>query len=145
MNQISDVVKRFFADFERASNLFESALASQFRDPFMTADPDGGIQVVKRDEFIAGIAKRQSFFQSIGFQFVKMVVLEETRLDDQYVMVKAHAQMRFEKNPGQPVDLESYSTYILFIKDDMPHIVFYLTHENLLKVMQESGLLSAKE
>ena len=35
----------------------------------------------------------------------------------------------------------SSSTYILFIKNDSPKIVFYLTHENLLKIMQELGLL----
>ncbi len=49
--------------------------------------------------------------------------------------------MRFEKNPGQPIDLKDSSTYILFIKDDSPQVVFYLTHENLMKIMQEVGLV----
>jgi hypothetical protein len=72
MNQVSDVVKAFFADFERASNTFEcDLLASEFSDPFMAADPHGSIQVVKKDDLLAGIAKRQAFFHSIGFQFVK--------------------------------------------------------------------------
>ncbi len=74
MNQASDVVKKFFEDFERGSNTFErDLLALQFSDPFMAADPDGGIQVVKKDNFLAGIAKRQAFFQSIGFQFGKIL------------------------------------------------------------------------
>jgi hypothetical protein len=47
MNQVSDVVKTFFEDFERRSNTFESGLALQFSDPFMTAAPDGGIKIVK--------------------------------------------------------------------------------------------------
>ena len=146
MNQVSDVVKTFFEDFERGSNTFESdLLAFQLSDPFMAADPDGGIQVVKKDDFLAGIAKRQAFFQSIGFQFVKIVSLDETRLDDHYVMAKVLWHMRFEKNPGQPVDVTEYSTYILFIKDDSPKIVFFLTHENLLKIMQERGLLPTKQ
>jgi len=145
VNQVSNVVKTFFEDFERRSNTFESSLASQFSDPFMTADPDGGIQIVKKDDFIAGISKRQAFFQSIGFQFVKIVVLDETRLDDHYIIAKVHVHMRFEKDPGQPIDLKDYSTYVLFIKDDVPKIVFYLTHENLMKIMQERGLLSAKQ
>ena len=105
MNQVSDVVKTFFEDFERRSNTFERGLAFQFSDPFMTADPDGNIQIVKTDDFLAGISKRQAFFQSIGFQFVKIVVLDETRLDDHYVMAKVHVHMRFEKDPGQPIDL----------------------------------------
>ena len=146
MNQVSDVVKKFFEDFERGSNTFESdLLASQFSDPFMAAEPNGRIQVVKRDDFLAGIAKRQAFFQSIGFQFVKIVLLDQTRLDDHYVMAKVQAHMRFEKNPGQPIDLKDYSTYILFIKDDSSKIIFYTTHENLLKIMQERGLLPTNQ
>ena len=141
MKQVSDVVKKIFEDFERASNTFErDLLASLFSDPFMAADPDGSIQVVKKDDFIAGISKRQAFFQSLGFQFVKIVPLDETRLDNHYVMVKVHVQMRFEKNPGQPIDLDNDSVYILFIKDDSPKIVFNLTHENLMKIMYEHGL-----
>ena len=66
----------------------------------MSADPNGGIQIVKTNDFLAGISKRQAFFQSLGFQFVKIVVLDETRLDDHYRMAKVHVQMRFEKNPG---------------------------------------------
>ena len=145
MKQVSDLVRTFFEDFERASNTFEQdLLASRFSDPFMAADPHGGIQVAKRDDFLAGIAKRQAFFHSIGFQFVKIVPLEETRLDTNYVMVKAHTSMRFEKTPTQSVDLDNDSTYILFIKDDSPQIVFNLTHEDLLKMMQEHGLFPGK-
>ena len=111
----------------------------------MAADLDGGIQVVKKEDFLAGISKRQAFFQSIGFQFVKIVLLDQTRLDDHYVLAKVQAHMRFEKNPGQPIDLKDSSTYILFIKDDSPRIVFYTTHENLLKIMQERGLLPTNQ
>jgi hypothetical protein len=146
MKQVSDVVKKFFEDFERASNTFErDLLASRFSDPFMAADPNGSIQVVKKDDFIAGISKRQAFFQSVGFQFVKIVPLDETRLDNYYVMVKVHVQMRFEKNPGQPIDLDNDSVYILFIKDDSPKMVFNLTHEDLMKIMQEHGLVPGKQ
>jgi hypothetical protein len=145
MDQVSAVVKTFFEAFERQSNTFESDLAFQFSDPFMSADPNGGIQIVKTNDFLAGISKRQAFFQSLGFQFVKIVVLDETCLDDHYRMAKVHVQMRFEKNPGHPIDLTDDATYVLFIKDEVPKIVFYLTHENLLKVLQERGLLSTKQ
>ena len=141
-NQVSSVIEQFFEEFERVSNTFErDLLARQFSDPFIAAGPDGGIQVVKKEDFLAGIAKRQAFFHSIGFQFVKIVPLEETRLDDHYVMVKVQSRMRFEKNPGHPVNLQDSSSYILFIQDDSPKIVFYTTHENLMKIMQEKGLL----
>ena len=129
----------------RASNTFErDLLATQFSDPFMAADPQGGIQVVKRDNFLTGIAKRQAFFHSIGFQFVKIVPLEETRLDTHYVIVKAHTSMRFEKTPAQPINMGNDSTYILFIKDDAPKIVFNLTHKDLIKIMQEHDLIPGR-
>src|SRR5215469_12208097 len=135
MKQVSHIIRTFFEEFERASNTLEQdLLASQFSDPFMTADPHGGIQVVKKDDFLAGISKRQAFFLSIGFQFVKIAPLKEMRLDDHYVMVKAHVQMRFEKNQGRPIDLIDDSTYILFVKDDSPRIVFSTTHEDLMKI-----------
>jgi len=145
MNQVSDIIKTFFEEFERASNLFEpDLLASLFSDPFMAADPHGGIQVAQKDNFRAGITKRQAFFHSIGFQFVKIVPFEETQLDQHYVMVKAHGSMRFEKTPGQPIDMNSDSVYILFMQDDSPKVVFQLTHEDLMKTMQEHGLLPGK-
>ena len=142
LQQVSSIIKQFFEDFEQASNTFEQTLlTSQFSDPFMAADPNGGIRVVKKDDFLAGIARRQAFFRSVGFQFVKIVLLDETQLDSHYVMVKARTYMRFEKTPGQPVDMENDSVYILFLKDDSAQIVFNLTHEDLMKVMQEHGLL----
>jgi len=142
VNQVSTLIKTFFEEFERASNTFErDLLATQFSDPFMAADPHGRIQVVKKEDFLAGIAQRQAFFHSLGLQFVKIVPFEETRLDTHYVMVKAHGSMRFEQIPGQPVDMNHDSLYILFITDDSPQIVFQLTHEDLLKIMQEHGLV----
>jgi len=146
MNQVSDVVKTFFEEFERGSNTFErDLLAHLFSDLFMAADQGGGIQVVTKDDFLAGIAKRHAFFQSIGFQFVTIVPLDETRMDDHYRMVHVLSHMRFEKNPGQPIDLKDASTYILFIRDDSPKIVFYTTHENLMTILQKSGVLPPKQ
>ena len=143
IHQISDVIKEFFENFERASNTFDGdLLALQFSDPFMAANPQGGIQVAKRSDLRGGTSKRQAFFQAIGFQFVKIVVLNETRLDDHYVMVKAHVRMRFEKSLENLIDIEDVTTYILFVKDASAQIVFNLTHEDLMKVMREHGLIS---
>jgi hypothetical protein len=145
MKDVSPIVKKVFEDFERGSNTFESdLLASQLSDPFMVADPHGDIQVVKKEDFLAGFAKRQAFFQSIGFQFVKILSLDESRLDDHYVMAKVQWQMRFEKNPGKPIDTQFSSTHILFIEDESPRIVFYLAHENFMTILQELGLVPGK-
>jgi hypothetical protein len=86
-----------------------------------------------------------TFFQSLGFQFVKIVPLDETQMDDHYRMVKVHAHMRFEKIQGQPIDVKDVSTYILFMRDDSPNIVFYTTHENVMTILQKSGVLPPKQ
>jgi hypothetical protein len=145
MNQVSDAVKKFFEDFEQASNgLDGELLALHFSDPFTAADPHGNIKVAKKEELVAGTSKRQAFFHSLGFQFVKIIPFDETRLDNRSVMVKVHVQMRFKKTSGQLIDIHNDSVHILFIKDDSLKIVFYLTHEDIMKVMQEYGLLPKK-
>jgi hypothetical protein len=141
MQPVSPAVKTFFAEFERASNTFEQdLLARQWSDPFMVADPEGGIRVVTREDFLAGVAKRQAFLHALGFQFVTIVPVAETRLDEHYVLVTTHAEMRFEQQPGHPIDLKYDGTYIVFIKGDAPRVVFSLTHEDLVKLMQAHGL-----
>ncbi len=145
MHQMSAAVQKFFEEFEQASNTFDGEhLASLFSDPFMAADPNGCIQVAKKDDLVAGTSKRRAFFQSVGFQFVKIVVLDETRLDDHYTMAKAHVHMRFEKYPGNPINVKNDSTYILFITDNASKIVFNLTHGDFMTIMQEHGLLPEK-
>jgi hypothetical protein len=108
MSAVSALVRTFFEEFERASTTFApDRLAPLLSDPYVAADPSGRVHAVKRDDFLAGIAQRQAFFQSIGFQFVTMAPLEETWLDAHYVMVRAHTQMRFQHASGRTIDLDS--------------------------------------
>jgi uncharacterized protein DUF4440 len=134
-------VREFFEEFERRSNAFDAeALASQFSDPFMVADPDGGIQVVARPDFVAGVSRRRAFFEYVGLKVTKLLSLDEMPMTDRYVMVTADWQMRFEQNPYHPVEAASRSTYLLFVGGSAPQIVFYLTHQNLMTIIKQLGL-----
>jgi hypothetical protein len=134
---------KFFQEFERGSNTFEhDLLASRFSEPIVVANPEGKVQVVRREDLVAGIAKREAFFKSCGLRLVKITPIEEIRLDDRYTLVIARTQMRFEKSEGQIVDLEDTSSYIMFTRDESTQIVFYTTHEDLGKVMRERGVAS---
>jgi hypothetical protein len=145
MNHVSDMIKAFFEDFDRANNTFDAdLLASKVSDPLVGADPNGGIVVVTKDDYLTGIAERQAYVHALGFQFVKTVPLEETPLGTHYMLVKTHGTMRLEKNPGQPIDLVHDSAFILFIKDGSPKMVFTLSHEDPMKMMQEQGLFPAE-
>lgn len=68
-------------------------------------------------------------------------------MDENYVMVKAHWQMRFEnkKDPEQAIVDEISATYILYQQEDLLRIVFQLDHQDLMKRGQELGLLPVKD
>lgn len=138
MNQVSDNIKAFFENFVQANNAFDpDLLAPHVSDPLVGADPNGAIQVVSKADYLAGTAKSQAYLHSLGFQFIKAVPIEEIPLTEHYTLVKTKGTMRLEKTPGQPIDLAHDASYILFIKDGKPQIVFALSHEDPMKMAQE--------
>jgi hypothetical protein len=60
-------------------------------------------------------------------------------------MVKAYWKMRFEKDREQPIVAEISATYILYRREDSLRIVFQLDHQDLMKRVQDLGLLPAKD
>jgi len=147
MKQVSDVVRKFFEDYERsidASNPENGPelIASRYSDSFMFAGPKGA-QAVKKEDFLKALPKRQSFFKTIGRTSSTIQSLEETRLDDNYVMVKAYWNMIFEKEAGQSVVAEISATYILFQEESSLRIVFQLDHQDLMQRAHDLGLLPA--
>jgi len=106
----------------------------------MFAGP-GGVQPVKRDDFLKVLPKRQGFFQTVGLVSTALQSIEETRLDDNYIIVEANWIMRFEKESKQPVLDGSSATYILRRQGDSLEIVFQLDHKDLTQRVRELGLL----
>ena len=134
-------IKIFFEGVERASNSLDLDLIdAQYADQFIFADPNG-TRVVEKQKFLPALPKRREFFKSLGHQSTRVLSLEETPIDNQYTMVKAHFLMQFQKTPGQVAEAKVDSTYILFMKGDLPKIVMHIEHENLTEAMQARGLL----
>ena len=48
---------------------------------------------------------------------------------------------RFEKPSAQPIDVEVDSTFILYIQDAMPTIVFQQEHEDFQQALRARGVL----
>jgi hypothetical protein len=137
----NDKIKAFFEGVEKASNALDLELINaQFADQFIFADPSG-TRVVEKQKFLPALPKRLDFFKSIGHQSTRILSLDETRLDDQYTMVKAHFLMRFQKPSGQIVETKIDSTYFLFMKGESPKIIMHMEHEDLKEAMQARGLL----
>ena len=138
--QSDNRIKKFFEGVELASNTLDlNLIDSQFADQFIFADPNG-TRVIEKQKFLAFLPQRQEFFKSMGHQSTKVLSLDETKLDDQYTMVKAHFLMKFQK-AGQIVEAKVDSTYFLFMKGDSPKIVMHMEHEDLKEAMQARGLL----
>lgn len=134
-------IKAFFEGVEQASNTLDLELIdSQYADQFIFADPNG-TRVVEKQKFLPALPKRQEFFKSLGHQFTRVLSLEETPIDDQYTMVKAHFLMQFQKNIQEITEARVDSTYILFMKGESPKIVMHIEHEDLKEAMQARGLL----
>lgn len=141
MQQVSAKVKEFFEDYERSIGASQpELLESQYGNAFMFAGPQG-VQAIKRDDFLTTLPKRAGFFKTIGLTSSKLKALEETRLDDHYLMVKTYWEMHFESGAGQSTIDEISATYLLYQQADGLRIVFQLDHQDLLKRVEELGLL----
>jgi len=139
--QSDNRIKKFFEGVEQASNTLDlNLIDSQFADQFIFADPNG-TRVVEKQKFLVFLPQRREFFKSIGHQATKVLALDETQLDEQYTMVKAHFLMQFKKTLGEIVKAKVDSTYFLFMKGDSPKIVMHMEHEDLKEAMQARGLL----
>ena len=144
MKQATDFVREFFEDYERGSNALDlELLASRYSDSFTFASPQG-VQAIKKEDFLKVLPRRKEFFKTVGLTSSKIQRLEETRLDNNYIMVKVYWNMRFEKDPEQPIINQISATYILYQQEDLLRIVFQLDHQDLMKRVQDLGLLPAK-
>jgi Domain of unknown function (DUF4440) len=145
VEQASDMVREFFEEYERGIKASDPGLiGSKYSDYFIFAGPRGP-QVIKKDDLLEVLPRRQEFFKTVGLTSSKVRSLEETRLDDNHVMVKAYWSMKFEKVPGPAIVDETSATYILYRQGDLLRIVFQLDHQDLMKRVQDLGLWSAKD
>jgi hypothetical protein len=134
-------IQKFFEGVEQTSNTLDLDLINtQFADQFIFTDPYG-TRVVEKQKFLAFLPQRREFFKSIGHQSTKVLSLDETQLDEQYTMVKAHFLMQFKKVSGEIAEANVDSTYFLFMKGDSPKIVMHMEHEDVKEAMQARELL----
>ena len=134
-------ITAFFEGVEQASKTLDLDLIdSQYADQFIFADPNG-TRVIEKQKFLPALPKRQEFFKSLGHQSTRVLSLDETPIDHQYTMVRAHFLMQFQQSSGEIKDVNVDSTYVLFMKGDTPKIVMHIEHEDLKETMQARGLI----
>ena len=135
-------IERFFIRYQEGANSFDPELiASEFTASFLSGTPNG-VACVQNDESLRkAIPERQAFFQKIGFKSARVLNIVEQPLDERYTMAKVQWHMTFEKEPNRPLDFKFFITYFLFDPGSGPKVVFYISHDDEQKVMQEAGLI----
>ena len=140
MGSNTPLVRKFFEQYERSRNTFDLGLIdSQYPDSFMFAGPHG-VQVAEKPTMLAGVSKGQELIKALGHTTTKLVALDETKLDEHYAMVRARFVWRFEK-ASVSIDVDLDSTFILYVKDGVPRIVFQHEHEDFQQALRTRGVL----
>ena len=143
MAEASTAIREFFDAYAKATGSLDLAFfGTAYGETFLFAGP-GGVQAVKRDDFLKVVPKRGAFFRAAGLVASDIRRLEEMRLDERHTLVQARWDLRFETEAGRPIIDESGATYVLRRQEDSLQIVFQLDHQDLTKRLQELGLLPA--
>lgn len=139
---IASPIARFFDSFAQQSNGDNIEAPAQFADTFLAAGPQGA-KCVSSTDFALAIPKRKQIFASLGCQSTKLVSLEETQLDDRYVLAKTRWQMIFSRPNSEPEKVLADSTFIVDTASAEPKIILYLAHQDIFEVLRDRGISAA--
>ncbi|NYF50217.1 hypothetical protein [Tunturiibacter gelidoferens] len=141
MKNIDKEVEDFLKRFQINANVGSAEeIVEQFADVFMSADPSGA-RAVPSSKLLMAIPLRKKLFEGVGGGATALVSVEQTMLDNRYVLLKTEWQMKLDRGSGPGDGLTLRSTFVLYRSDDGLKIVFYLNHEDLMSLLRERGSL----
>ena len=144
MSTITPAIKDFFDRYARSRSVQDiDLIAAQYPDAFMSAGPNGA-RVAQKSAVVAGFPKGQEFLKSLGHESTEVLSLNETRIDEHYLLVRAIVVWRFRRASMPPREAKVDSTFILYLGKDAPTIVFQQEHEDFQQVLRASGVLPAQ-
>lgn len=136
-------VEAFFDQYERSrSTLDLTLIASQYSDCFMSAGP-AGARVVEKSAVLAAFPKGQEFLRAVGHESTRVVSVDETTLDEHYVLARVQFLWRFARASAPPVEVPVDSTFILFVDHGVLRIVFQQEREDFQQALRSRGVLPA--
>jgi hypothetical protein len=137
------LVQGFFDEYARSRSALDLTLiASQYSDSFMVAGP-AGARVVEKSAVLAAFPKGQEFLRAAGHESTKVVSLDETRLDEHYVLARVEFAWRFARASAQPIDVPVDSTFILYVDHGALRIVFQQEREDFQQALRARGVVPA--
>lgn len=144
-NTVRESIVTYFKNFEEANNLYSPELLEPLvSDPLVGASPSGEVQAVTKEDYLAGTKESGEYLKSLGYKSFTLTPVAETPLKDNYVLVNVLGKVRVEKESGQTFDLVHDSFYILYVKEDSIKMVFTITHDAPLEMMEDQGFLTAE-
>ena len=144
MDVATPAVQEFFDQYARSRSAMDiDRIVSQYADSCMLAAADGA-KVVEKQALLEGFSKALELLKTVGHTSTQVASLDETRVDEHYAMVRAQFVWRFEKAAAPPIDVEVDSTFILYLKDGVPKIVFQHEHEDFWQALRTRGVLPAQ-
>lgn len=141
MAETSAPVEGFFDQYARSRSALDLTLiASQYADPFMVAGPNGA-RVMEKSAVLAAFPKGQEFLKAHGHESTRVVSLDETRLDEHYVLARVRFLWRFAQSSAPPIDVPVDSTFILHLDHGALRIVFQQEREEFQQALRAHGVL----
>jgi hypothetical protein len=137
-------VQEFFEQYTSSRSAADiDRIVSQHADSCMLAASDG-VRVAERQALLTGFPKAMELLKAAGHTSTRLASLDETRVDEHYAMVRARFVWRFEKTTGPPIDVTIDSTFMLYIDDGVPRVVFHHEHEDFWQALRTRGVLPAQ-
>jgi hypothetical protein len=113
MSNENTEVKSFFTRYEAANAIFDvEQIAACYAEVFMFGGP-GGVQCVKKEDFLKVLPRRKEFFRSRGLVSSNIDSLAASTLDSRYTLVKVVWNMRFDRSASEPIYSQNAASYIL--------------------------------
>jgi hypothetical protein len=144
MIQRETAVGRFFQLYAQKTSKDDiPSLVSLFADPFLSADPHG-THCVGIDAFAAALPKRKLLFDRLGCKPAVLMSLQETQLDERYVLAKTTWRFEFVRaNQGENEVVLADSTFLIDTGKEEFKIVMYMAHQDIMQVLRDRGILQA--
>ena len=141
MDVAISTLREFFEHFARSRTVMDiDGIVSQYADRCMIAVPDG-VRVVERQELLEVFPKVLEFLKTVGHTSTRLASFSEASVDAHYAMVRGQLIWRFEKAAAPPIDVEVDSTFILYLEDAVPRIVFQHEREDFFQLLRRRGVL----
>jgi ketosteroid isomerase-like protein len=145
MNTTTPAVQEFFDQYAQSRSVLDiDLIASQYSDSIMFAGPNGA-RATEKPAILAAFSKVQEFLKAHGHQSTKVLSLDESKLDDHYVLVRAQFVWRFEKSSAQQKVVEIDSTFILYLNNGSLKIVFQQEREDFQQALRAQGVIPATQ